>query len=365
MINKRHSFQLNLLSVLNKLSLKNKYPELTIGLKFLNGIITRNYIDSYWKYLLQIVYNKLPFSFESIPQFIDCLQTMNIRKQNEIVYSIVYLCLTKNLYQFGAGFLQMYHLTARYESELNINTLVNSLNANLQYINWKQAIEKNRNVFHEQIAEKSIFQLQTIIDNIYLSDNHINKLVEIYIQYDKLHEVEVLLENYSLKHSNYINAQKYLFNFNVQYNNTHSIELFNRIAMLNPSDSFVLKHCQDFNDTPLAIDCLFDMLDYYQWKFCEEIWICFNQLIMNTIKDDSIKECINENWNVRKSYWIPYHFNQRNINKKIKDVNLLKLNIAILLLGKAHKFVKRIIKVYELDMNDYKDAIERHCWLTC
>lgn len=44
-----HGFQSKLHVLLKELSLRGKWTELAIGLKFLNGIITRNYIDSYWK----------------------------------------------------------------------------------------------------------------------------------------------------------------------------------------------------------------------------------------------------------------------------------------------------------------------------
>lgn len=46
-----------------------------------------------------------------------------------------------------------------------------------------------------------------------------------------------------------------------------------------------------------------------------------------------LQECIAENWSIRQSYWIPYHFNRLNTNKKFKKVNLFKLDVAIILLG--------------------------------
>lgn len=49
--------------------------------------------------------------------------------------------------------------------------------------------------------------------------------------------------------------------------------------------------------------------------------------------NESLKKCINENWAIRKSFWIPYHFKHFNRNKKFKKINLIKLNVAILLLG--------------------------------
>lgn len=47
--NSRHSFQLKLLVIINDLRLRGKWPELALGLKYLNGIINRHYLDPYWK----------------------------------------------------------------------------------------------------------------------------------------------------------------------------------------------------------------------------------------------------------------------------------------------------------------------------
>ena len=45
----KNAFQLKLLLVLNELSLRHKWKELRIGLKYLNGNCNRFYINSYWK----------------------------------------------------------------------------------------------------------------------------------------------------------------------------------------------------------------------------------------------------------------------------------------------------------------------------
>jgi len=48
-MNQRHGFQLKLLRIISEFSLRGKWDELSVGLKYLNRIITRFYIDSYWK----------------------------------------------------------------------------------------------------------------------------------------------------------------------------------------------------------------------------------------------------------------------------------------------------------------------------
>lgn len=354
---------MKLLIILNELSLRGKWTELTIGLKFLNRIITRNYIDSYWKYTFQIVYRKLPQSIETIPQFIDCLQEMNIRKQNEIVYSFVYLLLSKNLFQLGSDLLQMYHLTAKYESEENINTLINSLNADIQFVKWKQSLKDDRNDFHEQLAERSINQLNAIVHNLDTTDCQISKLAQIYLHYEKIDDLEFLLENYAHQHPDYLNAQKYLFNFNLNQKNIYSLDIFHNVAKLSPSDSFILKHCRKFNDACMSIDCIFDMLDHFQWKYSLECWQCLYELLTLSEKDRSLKECISENWSIRQAYWTPYHFKRLNTNKSFELVNLVKLEICIMLLGYDHIFVNRIVEFYGLRIDSYKHISELRAWL--
>jgi hypothetical protein len=83
----------------------------------------------------------------------------------------------------------------------------------------------------------------------------------------------------------------------------------------------------------MSIDCLFDMLDHFQWKYSRECWQCLYELLILSDRDIALKECINENWSIRKSYWIPYHFNRVNTSKNFELVNLVKLEIAILFLG--------------------------------
>lgn len=77
-----------------------------------------------------------------------------------------------------------------------------------------------------------------------------------------------------------------------------------------------------------CIDCLFDMLDYSQWKNDNERWLFFKHLLLNIEKTNELKECINENWNIRKSFWPSYHFygfknTELHINKAIVGACLM------------------------------------------
>ena len=47
--NPRYAFQFKLLNLLNDLSLRGKWNELQFDRKYFNNILTRFYINSYWK----------------------------------------------------------------------------------------------------------------------------------------------------------------------------------------------------------------------------------------------------------------------------------------------------------------------------
>jgi hypothetical protein len=49
------------------------------------------------------------------------------------------------------------------------------------------------------------------------------------------------------------------------------------------------------------------------------------------LKSESTKECIKDNWTIRKDYWIPYHFRSHNLN--YKQIDNYRLSVAIILLG--------------------------------
>jgi hypothetical protein len=66
----KHAYQFKLFMLLNELNMRGKLDELQIGLKYMNKILTRYYIDIYWKFLYQYISNRIPKSIESMPQFL-------------------------------------------------------------------------------------------------------------------------------------------------------------------------------------------------------------------------------------------------------------------------------------------------------
>jgi hypothetical protein len=67
----KHAYQFKLFIMLNEFNMRGKWDELKIGLKHMNKIVTRRYIDIYWKYLFQYISMKLPKSIDRVPQFLE------------------------------------------------------------------------------------------------------------------------------------------------------------------------------------------------------------------------------------------------------------------------------------------------------
>lgn len=368
MENLRYAHPLRILLMLNDLSLKGKWNVLREGLFHLNKILTRHYISSYWKFVFQIISKRIPDVIGTIPQFIDCLHALNIQNKNEAVYSIVYILLANNQFKFGTDLLQMYYLTANYNKEKEISILITSLNTNLDYIKWKKARARNKaeisiqDEYAKQLAEKVCFQNLNLIDSLDASDFQIKQLSDIYIYYDKITELEDILVKYTKSNPNYLNAHKYLFEFEITYKRNLSLPIFQEITRLCPSDSFVLKYCKYFQDPVISIDSVFDLLDYYQWKYDVECWNLFYKLLVKSDKLDAIKDCIRDNWELRKSYWEIYHF--KDTHAIYKQIDSYRLSVAIVLFGPRYKLVKNLLKKFNLNIQtDFRQELERRQWL--
>ncbi len=73
----------------------------------------------------------------------------------------------------------------------------------------------------------------------------------------------------------------------------------------------------------MSIDCLFDMLDYFQWKYNERCWQSLSELLTNSNKM------------YFKIFFFLYKFNNIFINKKEKffENALEKIGISVLAIG--------------------------------
>lgn len=67
----KHGHQIKILIMLNRLSLKGKWNELKFGLRIFNKIVTRYYIDHYFKFVFQVASQNFSNSIDCMPQFIE------------------------------------------------------------------------------------------------------------------------------------------------------------------------------------------------------------------------------------------------------------------------------------------------------
>lgn len=117
------------------------------------------------------------------------------------------------------------------QKEKEIIALTNLLNSNLEFIKWKELIKESEKLHHDnqlaiQIAEKCAFQYQLLFDTLDIADFQVKQLAEIYTHYNKTHELKDILEQYANSHPDYLNAQKYLFEFEIKYNKNLSLPIF-------------------------------------------------------------------------------------------------------------------------------------------
>lgn len=109
---------------------------------------------------------------------------MNLKNKNEIVYSLVLLLFSHKNFILGNNLLQMYHLTNNLE-EHETNLLISILNPNLDYIKWREAIEKDTestkydNHLAKQLAENCSYQFENLIETLDIADLQLKKLSDV------------------------------------------------------------------------------------------------------------------------------------------------------------------------------------------
>ena len=191
-------------------------------------------------------------------------------------------------------------------------------------------IEPFSNDFTRSLAEKCVFQLNLLVESFDIADNQIMKLSKVFIfniyfehfhqssaqngslfekihiYYENFEQLNAVLRAYSKSHADYLNAHKFLFEFEMEYMKKFNMNAFQvslghsnqvtiekksnnlmknqNIAKLSPSDSLILKNLKNLNDQVMSLDCLFDMLDFYQWKYDKTCWKTLNKLLLRSNK---------------------------------------------------------------------------------
>ena len=67
---------------------------------------------------------------------------MNISNYSEIIYSILYILLSRNEFQLAYELSQVYHLTTSTSvKEKDLNVKINSLKTEFEFVKWQKAIK--------------------------------------------------------------------------------------------------------------------------------------------------------------------------------------------------------------------------------
>ena len=117
-------------------------------------------------------------------------------------------------------------------------------------------------------------------------------------------QIPGILQMYIEQHPRYINAYKYRYWFDMDLSN------LKKLIELDPSASpYVLIYCREIDDFIEIFDRLFDYLDYEKNRRDEQAWNFLSANLLQFNPDDqSIVQCIKENWRIRKSIWMKFHF---------------------------------------------------------
>ncbi|CAF0874519.1 unnamed protein product [Didymodactylos carnosus] len=277
---------------------------------------------------------------------IDLIQDLILRYQNRKVYNSGRTITKYYNESFEQFLLLKIQFLINYRQWINENNLLLNINPFLFKFN-ENNLDNNVNNNNIRDIELWTFKLTTdfnVIEDVYdkyfdTYDTHLLKYISFLYSTNTTREIiETILNNYSIKHSTYINAQKYLYWY---YNNSQKendkYKILKQLVDLDPSSTpYVLNYCQYLFNNHLLIelfDYLFDYLDYYKNKYDLNAWTLFNNLfILNDIKfNNSLIECLKQNWMIRQTIWIKYHFNCFQ-NKENNELKMKKALIAYLFL---------------------------------
>jgi len=365
----KNCLQMKLFLLAREFSVKHKWDELVETMKIFNNHLTNQYVKNYWKLIFQLVKCNLKDSNYLMPQFLDCMKSMNLINYNQIIYAYIFTVMSENRFDLANDILQMAQFS--YNTDEAITPLIDSLKALIDYVKWKEIIStarvQNEPEYAQQLAERCIYQFRNLVEANHMADIQLIKLIEIYSYYSNFDELAELLRKYIMKNPEYLNAYKYYFKYLENHDPGNVLNALQKIVELSPSDSLVFEYCKLIvfvkNDFITALDCMFDMLDYSQWKHDQERWKYFMELLLRSEKTQELKECINDNWKIRESYWPSYHFGYFGTSE-FDDV---KAVVAGILMGPQKDFVKNALKVLKESKQKeiIIDALEIHHWLIC
>ncbi|XP_072265993.1 TATA box-binding protein-associated factor RNA polymerase I subunit A [Pyxicephalus adspersus] len=184
---------------------------------------------------------------------------------------------------------------------------------------------------------------------------------------DKAKAEKVLVKYaYNKKNPPNPNAHVYLYEFRKRRGDSDEelIKVLKALRMLVPSHKLMLEYIslltksESDEDHQLALQVLFDLLDFSGWKDNVEAWNCLVKKLKKTLQSGQ-SSWISEVWNSRSNWWPSYHFTQfqmaKNWRKSVK-LAIKKASVAALLLGQDCRY---FTSVYDLGDEKQKKALDR------
>jgi len=356
LITTHHDDQIrSLLLILRHYSMKHQWNSILFHLKsLLQSSFCRAYLRLYWqlifRYLIEHFSQTHQIDLIFLSQIFESLfhsPTIN-RTQTFYSYLCIYLLNPQTISMYTDIETRFKNLPAPFSSgrykhvptneEFNPKfeqLLIINLHFLYDYCQWLNdysLVQFNLNPFQQTIKisidnEKNLelwtFKLTTNFHEIqYLSneffdhyDIYLLKYLHfLYLTKDNHDEIRSILESYCEQYRNYLNAYKYAYWFD------RNERYLKKLIELDPSCSpYVLIYCQQITNQIERFDRLFDYFDYEKNRNDNQTWTFFcKNFFQITTNDQSLVECIRQNWNIRKMIWKKFHFlsfNNNQINK--------------------------------------------------
>ncbi|KAM4770857.1 TATA box-binding protein-associated factor RNA polymerase I subunit A [Rhinophrynus dorsalis] len=155
---------------------------------------------------------------------------------------------------------------------------------------------------------------------------------------------------YNSKYPKNPNAHMYLYQFLKRNGASHRklIKVLKVLHSLVPSHKLMLEFSSLLSQSEsekhhrLALNVLFDVLDFSGWKNDVEAWSCLAKRIKKTLKSNH-SSWVLEAWQGRKGWWPAYHFTKFHSKKEVKENQKLAIKKALvsgILLGKDCEYFK-------------------------
>ncbi|XP_068088973.1 TATA box-binding protein-associated factor RNA polymerase I subunit A [Hyperolius riggenbachi] len=227
----------------------------------------------------------------------------------------------------------------------------------------RSSTSQDANSFSRQasIAFQEILQFPGVWDPFVLS------YVELLESSGRADKAEVVLTEYAYNNKNPANpnAHVYLYEFKKRNGATCDalIKVLKVLHSLVPSHKLMLDYSKLLRKSELsehqqlALQVVFDLLDYSGWKQNMKAWRCLANQLKASLRCGQTS-WVQESWTSRRDWWPSYHFTKFHVGKdwlNSEELAVKKASVAIMLQGTACFYFKR---VYILGSSEQRMALD-------